>query len=38
MPSIAGIIMAQTCEVEPVEEAVKKADEYVEENYRTELY
>jgi PPOX class probable FMN-dependent enzyme len=38
MPSIARIIMEQTCEAEVDEKAAAEADVYVEENYRNELY
>lgn len=38
MPSIARIILEQTCESEVDEKVAAEADVYVEENYRNELY
>lgn len=38
MPSIARIILEQTCETEVDEKIAAEADVYVEENYRNELY
>jgi len=40
MPSLGRIILEQTAPPDepPTEETVKETDEFVEENYRTELY
>jgi uncharacterized protein len=38
MPSIARIILEQTCETKVDEKVAAEADVYVEENYRNELY